>query len=159
MSDQIHRRLLHHYLLSDEDPVDFVPPTKAELEGATKASAPEKATAARTAKIVEQRIVFLLVLTYVGATARLCHYQLGTPSRSRPPAPVPGCETSTESDSSRLIRLILVRRRRHAGTVRQKKSHAVGAANLLNVVYNYYVYYVASWRLSAFSTFHRNPIS
>ena len=92
MSDQIHRRLLHHYLLSDEDPVDFVPPTKAELEGATKASAPEKATAARTAKIVEQRIVFLLVLTSVGATAKLCHYRYRLTSALRPPS------LRTESD-------------------------------------------------------------
>lgn len=51
-------------LLSDEDPatllaIDLVLPTNAEREGATKASAPEKATAASTAKIVEQRIMFL----------------------------------------------------------------------------------------------------
>ena len=52
-----------HNLLSDEDPatlaIDLVLPTKVEREGATKASAPEKATAASTAKIVEQRIMFL----------------------------------------------------------------------------------------------------
>ena len=50
-------------LLSDEDPatlaIDLVPPTNAEREGATKASAPEKATAASKAKIDEQRIMFL----------------------------------------------------------------------------------------------------
>ena len=52
-----------HNLLSDEDPatlaIDLVPPTNAEREGATKASAPEKATAASKAKIDEQRIMFL----------------------------------------------------------------------------------------------------
>ena len=50
-------------LLSDEDPatlaIDLVPPTNAEREGATNASAPEKATAASKAKIDEQRIMFL----------------------------------------------------------------------------------------------------
>lgn len=50
-------------LLSDEDPatlaIDLVPPTNAERDGATKASAPEKATAASKAKIDEQRIMFL----------------------------------------------------------------------------------------------------